>query len=243
MDNISRATFESLNDELFRRTIAAVGHVLRDANMSKSDVTDIVLVGGSSRIPRVQQLLQEFFNGKKPRRGVDPEEAVAYGAAVQASLINGVESEVTNDILLLDLTPLSLGIETAGEMMTVLVPRNSMIPARKSQAFTTSSDNQPGMAIKVYEGERPRTRDNNLLGTFDLTGIPPAPRGVPQIEVTFDVDADGIVNVSAQGKSTGNAKKVTIKKGRLLSRLPEGMSPCLCVPEETTGTRGSDADQ
>jgi L1 cell adhesion molecule like protein len=209
-DTISRAMFENLNDELFRKCIGPVAQVLKDAKMSKSDVTDIVLVGGSTRIPRVQQLLQEFFNGKQPCRGVDPDEAVAYGAAVQAAIITGNQSKVIEGKLLIDVAPLSLGIETAGEIMTTIIPRSTSIPVKKSQTFSTFVDNQPAVTIKVYEGERSRTKDNNLLGTFDLTGISAAPRGVPQIEVTFEVNADGIMNISAQDKLTGNVNKITI---------------------------------
>ncbi|KAJ6619031.1 heat shock protein 70 family [Mycena sp. CBHHK59/15] len=214
-ETLTRAKFEELNMDLFRQTMKPVEQVLKDANVKKDDIDEIVLVGGSTRIPKVQQLLKEYFGGKEPSKGINPDEAVAYGAAVQGGILSGAEG--TADVVLVDVCPLTLGIETTGGVFTKLIARNTVIPTRKSQIFSTAADNQPTVLIQVFEGERSLTKDNNLLGKFELSGIPPAPRGVPQIEVTFEIDANGIMKVAAADKGTGKSESITItnEKGRL----------------------------
>ncbi|KAJ1976862.1 ATPase with role in protein import into the ER [Dimargaris verticillata] len=221
-ETLTRAKFEDLNNDLFRKTLKPVENVLKDAGMTKKEVDDIVLVGGSTRIPKVISMIETFF-GKKATKGINPDEAVAYGAAVQGGILTGEAN--TDGLLLLDVNPLTLGIETTGGVMAKLIPRNSVVPAKKSQIFSTAADNQSVVLIQVYEGERAMTKDNNMLGKFELTGIPPSPRGVPQIEVTFEIDVDGILKVSAADKGTGKSESITItnNKGRLSEEEIERM--------------------
>ena len=227
-ETLTRAKFEELNMDLFRKTMKPVEQVLKDAGVKKDEIDDIVLVGGSTRIPKVQQLLKEYFNGKEPSKGINPDEAVAYGAAVQGGILSGEEGG--SGLLLIDVCPLTLGIETTGGVMTKLIGRNTVVPTKKSQIFSTAVDNQPTVRIQVFEGERSMTKDNNLLGEFDLNEIPPAPRGVPQIEVTFELDANGILKVSAVDKGTGKSKSITITNNDRLS--PEDIERMVAEAEE-----------